>query len=43
MGYGNKFGWLATANVTFLQKATETPNEIPAALWRLDFTSLFAR
>ena len=29
MGYGNEFGWLATANVTFQPQATEILSHIP--------------
>ena len=39
----NEFWWLSTANVTSNRQATEILNEIPAALWRLAFSSLFAQ
>ena len=43
MGSPNEFGWLATVNVTSRWKATKSCYEIPAALWRLAFTSFFTR
>ena len=43
MGSPNEFGWLFTANVTSHWQATESRCEIPAALWRLGFSSLPAQ
>ena len=43
MGYGNEFGWLATANVTFQPQATEISSEIPLRLEARAFTSLLAQ
>ncbi len=43
MGSPYEFGWLTILNVTSIQKPTETRYEIPAALWRLGFTSFFTR
>ena len=43
MGSLNKFGWLATVNVTSRWKATESRYEIPLRLAARDFSSLFAR
>ena len=42
-GSRNEFWWLSAVDVTFLWQATEILNEIPAALWRLAFSSLFAQ
>ena len=42
-GYGLESRWLAIVDVTFHQKATKVLNHIPAALWRLGFSSLLAR
>ena len=42
-GSRNEFWWLSAVNVTSLWQATEILNEIPAALWRLGFVSLFAQ
>ena len=38
-----KSRWLAIGMLHSLQKATKTRYEIPAALWRLAFSSLFAQ
>ena len=43
MGSLDKFGWLATVNVTSRWKATESRYEIPLRLAARDFSSLFAR
>ena len=42
-GSPNKFGWLAKANVTFRQKATESRYEIPLRLVARAFSSLLAQ
>ena len=43
MGSPNEFGWLTVTNVTSHWQATKISNEIPAALLRLGFSSLFAQ